>query len=285
MTWQQPWTTRDNAAAVALVLLIIEAAVTSILIMVMCQLQEAGTKLFSNACPRCGWFVHNLSAWPDWDGHLATPSGRAIFRQRIWCEVVVIVRASSKALMFPYFLLQLGHRYNLPSTLSAFFAFSYLIPWVVENAKTADAMINPAQFRRDRRRNRPRPVAPTDDADCGAAPQAEHLATITQSQALQNIMAGGCTVVYLQKGESCSVCLEEFTPEAVQVAFSGKPVYDICADLVKLAPPIVALRCGHPLHVECAEAAVAAGGARHVRCPMCREPVTLGGATSARLFN
>ena len=38
-----------------------------------------------------------------------------------------------------------------------------------------------------------------------------------------------------------------------------------------LEPPVVALRCGHPLHVDCAEAAVRAGGARHVRCPLCRE--------------
>ena len=44
-----------------------------------------------------------------------------------------------------------------------------------------------------------------------------------------------------------------------------------------LDPSIVALRCGHPLHVECATAAVSASSSRHVRCPLCRQPVTLAG--------
>ncbi len=41
---------------------------------------------------------------------------------------------------------------------------------------------------------------------------------------------------------------------------------------------------GHALHLECAEMTVAAADARHVRCPLCREPVSLGGAVGARLF-
>lgn len=98
-------------------------------------------------------------------------------------------------------------------------------------------------------------------------------------------MSGGADRVYLKKGDSCSVCLDTFPDSAADVAASGKPIAEICEELLREFPPIVVLRCGHPLHVECAEAAVAAGGARHVRCPLCREPVTLAGETSARMFS
>merc|ERR1719331_1766936 len=82
----------------------------------------------SNACPRCDWFTGRLSDWLPWDGELQTPRGRAMFRQRTWCEVVVVVRATSKALLFPAGLLLLGTRLHLSPSLSAFLAFSYLIP-------------------------------------------------------------------------------------------------------------------------------------------------------------
>merc|ERR1719491_559552 len=62
----------------------------------------------SNACPRCSWFGSNLASWPSWDGELQTEGGRAMFRQRVWCEVVVGVRAISKALLFPFSLMQLS---------------------------------------------------------------------------------------------------------------------------------------------------------------------------------
>ena len=80
------------------------------------------------------------------------------------------------------------------------------------------------------------------------------------------------------------MCLDPFTEEAVALA-NGRPGPEAAAALKALDPPVVTLRCGHPLHVECAEAAVAAGPARHVRCPLCREPVTLAGGATAAIFS
>lgn len=243
--------------------------------------------LISNACPRCGWFVPSLSQWPDWDGGLQTHSGRAMFRQRVWCEIVVVVRASSKALVFPYALMQLGAKLNWNSSLTALLAFSYLIPWTVENAKLYLALDNPRVFARTGRRRAPvrRATGGGNAADCGAAPQTEHLPYITQSQALENLMTGSADSVFLRSGDSCPICLEAFSEHAVQVASRGGPGAEVSRTLLGLVPPVVVLRCGHPLHGECAEAAVASGGARHVRCPVCREPVTLSGEATARAFS
>ena len=44
------------------------------------------------------------------------------------------VRAASKALVMPYMLLQMGGAMGLPMSLSALMSFSYLLPWVYENA-------------------------------------------------------------------------------------------------------------------------------------------------------
>ena len=55
--------------------------------------------------------------------------------------------------------------------------------------------------------------------------------------------------------------------------------------LQALDPPVVALRCGHLLHIACAEEVVRGAEGRHIRCPLCREPVSTTGAACARLFN
>ena len=60
---------------------------------------------------------------------------------------------------------------------------------------------------------------------------------------------------------------------------------DLRAALQALRPPLVGLRCGHALHLECAEASVRSARGRHVRCPLCREPATLRGAVAARAFS
>lgn len=249
----------------------------------------------SNACPRCGWFVASLNHWPNWDGELQTASGRAMYRQRVWSEIVLIVRAASKAFVFPYGLLRLGSRLELHPSLAAFLAFSYLVPWAVQNLTLARSISNPGGYRRVvTRRNRGRQFIPAsrdagENTDCGAqnSRRSTPLPNITESQALANIMAGNAEIVYLKAGDLCSVCREPFPEEAVRsvAGASGARGAQVCDVLRGLVPPIVALRCGHPLHVECAEAAVLAGGARHVLCPLCREPATLTGATSARMFS
>ena len=102
-------------------------------------------------------------------------------------------------------------------------------------------------------------------------------------------MASQPAQIYLQEGSVCSVCLDAFSAEAVAVVAGSvaepSGVAEACRKLRQLEPPIVVLRCGHPLHIECAEAAVTASAARHVRCPLCREPVSFSGDASARLFS
>ena len=60
---------------------------------------------------------------------------------------------------------------------------------------------------------------------------------------------------------------------------------DVCLSLRRAG--LHAMRCGHVLHVPCFEGLVAATAERfrHVLCPICREPVTRGGALASRLFS
>ena len=240
----------------------------------------------SNACPRCGWFTGRLQDWAPWDGEMQTERGRAMFRQRMWCEVAITVRAASKALLVPYSVLRLGAWLALPPSLAAFLALSYLVPWAVENASLAASLNNPDTYRHRAGRRAPRPAPSAGSGygtSCGAAP-APQLPRIAASEALANVLAAVPERVFLAEGETCSICLEPFTAEAVNVAAAQKGA-EAAAALQALDPPVVALRCGHALHVECAEAAVSAAAARHVRCPLCREPVTLAGGTTAAIFS
>ena len=92
-------------------------------------------------------------------------------------------------------------------------------------------------------------------------------------------------------GDCCSVCLEDFDEDAIVASSSSSSSSSgleqgshVQARLLALRPPVVALRCGHALHLECAEQCVRAAAGRHVRCPLCREPATLSGAAAARAF-
>jgi len=131
-----------------------------------------GSILVSNACPRCGWFVPSLRAWPAWDGLYATAEGRAVLRQRAWSEVAVLVRASSKALVWPYTLLQLGTRLGMPASIAAAVAISYLLPWAVENAKTFRVLLQPATHSRSDSARPPRRQSAAAEHDhCAASAQ------------------------------------------------------------------------------------------------------------------
>lgn len=245
-----------------------------------------GGAAISNRCPRCGWFVSVLSEWPEWDGELRTEQGRALYRQRAWCEIVVCVRAASKALVVPYAMLLLGNQLGSP-TLTAMLVLSYLAPWAYENASLCESLTASQVYaqhperRRPSRRQTPSPGA----AECGAARRAPQLPDISEEEALRNILSAIPMCIFLKQGDVCSVCLETFPAEAADIVMKSDTTEAACRALRALEPPILALRCGHPLHLECAMAAVTASSERHVRCPLCREPVTLAGEASATFFS
>ncbi|CAE7486764.1 unnamed protein product [Symbiodinium natans] len=244
-----------------------------------------GGAAISNQCPRCGWFVSTLSAWPEWDGELQTEHGRALYRQRAWCEIVVCVRATSKALVVPYAVLLLGNWMG-SATFAALMVLSYLVPWAYENASLCESLTAPQVYARQagRRRAQRQDHSP-GTAECGAARYTPQLPDITEEEALRNILSAIPVNIFLKQGEVCSVCLETFPADAADAVANSDATEAACRALRALQPPILALRCGHPLHVDCATAAVAASAARHVRCPLCREPVTLAGEASAAFFS
>jgi hypothetical protein len=184
---------------------------------------------------------------------------------------------------------------GLHPSLSSFLALSYLIPWGVENARvfeaareetfghqrqSADRSHNRTNLQREAREDAGAAACGTD---CGAARATPALLPTTTSEALANLLSAVPQRVFLSPGDVCSVCLEAFPMAA---ASAGSMVGSEASMMLRrLTPPIVALRCGHPLHVECAEDAVRAVAYRHVRCPLCREPVSLAGAVSARVFS
>ena len=255
----------------------------------------------SNACPRCGWFVTSFSQWPRWDEArqyaLNGPAGRAVFSTRTWGEACGIVRAASKALVIPYVLMRLPARV-LPSGglcerfgphLSSFLALAYLLPWVLHHSSAVDELFEPRQFYRAREaggNNNNTEAAPQDDdndgTNCGAA-RRDDLGTVAPSDALAAVLTAAPASVFLREGDVCPVCLDDFDDRAVAVAAASRGA-EAAAALQKLRPPVVGLRCGHVLHLECAEAAIRSANGRHVKCPLCREPVTVTGAVAGSAF-
>ena len=253
------------------------------------HLQNTGAGiLISNACPACGWMAQRLSQWPFWESSTHTDASLAVIRMRVWGEIVLAVRAGAKALVIPFGILRVGGECEIWSSLVACVALTYLLPWLFENWNMKNTIHRTEAYnylrRRSGRGGRPAPNVGRDDADCGASNLPAQLGTIAPSDALAFVLAAQPEKVFLRAGDPCCVCLEEFPIEAVQ-AVQGMTNEDAVAALRHLTPPMVALRCGHPLHVECAERSVHGADGRHVRCPLCREPVSLAGALSARCFN
>ena len=82
--------------------------------------------------------------------------------------------------------------------------------------------------------------------------------------------------IYHNEGDSCCVCLECFDESIANV-----PVQD----LLTLSPPLAPLRCGHVLHLTCAEAVIGARSAsRKAKCPVCRRVVCVNNAVSNLMF-
>jgi hypothetical protein len=258
----------------------------------------------SNACPRCHWFASNFNSWPVFDSSIYSQSGSAerIFRTRIISDLVLSVRSAAKSLLIPSIILHVSLAYlNFSVSFSSFLALSYILPWVIESQQTWSATYAPNDFipaRRNRRRRRRNqinqiPLNDNESPDCGASsrslPSTEFV-SLTESEAMQILISTVPSICFLSEGTICPICLDEFSSELINSSASVADTTKVCKSLQVASPPCLALRCGHVLHLECVASTVnsalqsSSSAARHLRCPLCREPLTHGGATSARLF-
>lgn len=218
--------------------------------------------VIQNQCLRCGWFANSLTDWPPWDGELHTEQGRAMQRQRTWCEVVVTIKASSKALVVPYSMLLLGEWLQLSPTLAGSLAFSYLIPWTIENSSLFASLASPVvppRRRAPRRGQAPRgqrPAQRADDADCGAQRSDPELPDITQSVALQTILTSLPDAKYSSLG--------------LFAVFAWKPSQmkrlKLLGRRVRHLRPVPYSACGHPWW-HCDVGTPCISSARRLRCP------------------
>lgn len=218
--------------------------------------------------------------WPYWQTNRAADR---VVRVRVFGEIVVGLRASAKALVVPILLFKLTPGWP---AVGALLALSYLIPWAFENAtlffNVYDATIFKTWRRYPARNLRGAPAAAArrdNDDDCGRRPDPVRAPRVTPSEALEGILNAAPPQIFLEKDAACSICLEEFSGEAFEASKVNAQAMRAC----NVAP----LRCGHVLHMACAQqlVGVAAENPRHFRCPLCREPLSDTGAYSARCFN
>ena len=147
-----------------------------------------------------------------------------------------------QALVVPFAMMRIGSALDFSPSVAAVGAAAYLMFWLIENARAAEARNRRGVFdrgnagdnnnnnnnnnnnRRGRRfhgnRRRRRAHNNNDDAggnpDCGGARQ-DRGPLIAPSQALRNILEAVPERVHMNSGDVCSVCLEEFTAAAVEV--------------------------------------------------------------------
>jgi len=229
----------------------------------------------SNACPRCQWFVPSLERWPYWSpGHQLRAGTHHVLRVRAWSEIVCAVRAASKAIIFPFLTLRLLESWD---KVGAVLALGFLGPWLLENAATFDGIYAGSVYGGPRY---PRRNIASDPPECRRAPDPLPQ-LVTPGEALDAIAKAAPPRIFLGDDVTCSICLDEFDEAALEAVSSADPA----AALRALDPPVVTLPCGHPLHMACAQQLIETVTARHMRCPLCREPISLAGTLSARVFN
>ncbi len=234
----------------------------------------------SNACPRCEWFVNQLNFWPYFSVERFNSEGaNAAVRIRLFADVVLAVRAGAKALVVPFLVLRLV---SFAPVLAGILALGYLAPWSIENWEAWQSLDNSYMFGGTRYPARnlggDAVAGIRDDGDCGY--RAPAVAEVTVAQAIEAIESAAPGKCFLEAGGACPLCLDDYSEEAVSAAAKG------AQELRKLKPPVVALPCGHTLHYECAQQMIQSSqGSRQLRCPLCREPISMTGAVSGRLFN
>jgi hypothetical protein len=279
--------------------------------------------LISNACPRCGWFSSSLNDWPDWDTNGQSErnsSGNSVIIRRAFEDCVLLIRASAKATVIPLALMTFLTYFvpNSPSS-GALLALSYLVPWIMENRKVWNGSFqsqhdsslphrqqpndngNPNhrrhrggrahrhQRQHERRLNNARndegleaepPIQPVNH-DCGGHREVA-ARMVSGEETITTLLAEAApTRIFADTG--CSICLDNWTQTALDVLANSTP-RDAARKLQTIDPACLALRCGHLLHLRCAEEVLQSDVGRHHRCPLCRQPLTLAGDISAGLF-
>ena len=119
--------------------------------------------------------------------------------------------------------MRLGGYFNLSPSFAAVMAMSYLVPWCIENYNGFVQRERHEVFTA-RPNHLPvyQPPHPNGNggggggADCGAAPR-DQGPQVAASVALQNILEAVPARVFVNEGDCCSICLEDFSGDAVQV--------------------------------------------------------------------
>ena len=141
--------------------------------------------------------------------------------------------------------MRIGSALDWSPSVAAVSAAVYLMFWLIENARAADARNRRGIFdrganagdninndnnnrrggrhfrgnhrrRRSQNNNRYDAGGGGENPDCGGA-RPDRGALIAPSQALRNILEAVPERVHMSSGDVCSVCLEEFTATAVEV--------------------------------------------------------------------
>ena len=234
--------------------------------------ERRGRGTISNACPRCHWLARDLREWAHWPENGPDPAAVVAAQQARWGEAVVISRAVLKAVITVQLLLRFSGAFG------PLLALSYLGGWLRET-----------HYIRNSLRRAVVHIAAVGAVGCGSTSGARE--TVPEEVTLRPAIPER---IYYNSGAVCVVCMEPFPPlctivETPEPLARSQSVYaggaDVC--LMLRQNRLHAMRCGHILHVGCFEGLVAATAERfrHVLCPICREPVTRGGALSSRLFS
>jgi hypothetical protein len=278
--------------------------------------------LISNACPRCGWFSSSLNDWPDWDStgqSERNSEGNSVIIRRAFEDCVLLIRASAKATVIPLALMTIM-TYFLPNSPSsgALLALSYLVPWIMENRKVWNVtfqsqhdnhlaprlqsndigyptyrLLSGGRDRHQRQYQRglnnarydegleaEPPIQPVND-DCGGHREVP-ARMVSGGETISTLLAEAApTRIFADTG--CSICLDNWTQTALDILTNSAPS-DAARKLQTIDPACIALRCGHLLHLSCADEVLQSEVGRHHRCPLCRQPLTLAGDISAGLF-
>ena len=177
----------------------------------------------SNACPACGYFSASRADWSAWSLRSPTRRGRAV--DGAWQRATACLRAGLKGLTVPVLLLGGGRAAGLPLLAASAAAVAYTVLWADhQSLEEGRERGGAGGAGRGGGGGGARAVA---SADCGSAARAaqqqqqQPLPQLSESQAMAEILSSTPARVFLQPGDSCAVCLEEYSSAAVEAGGGG----------------------------------------------------------------